>query len=89
MDERVYRSVLAMLSGEFTSEGFTAFRPILVRDRQTGRIKARPGAQRLAVTSGGTHTRPRHLQRCHAPGGGWFQAPPGGGAGRGDGLRVP
>ena len=54
LDERVYRSVLAMLSGEFTSEGFTAFRPILVRDRQTGRIKARPGAQRLAVTSGGT-----------------------------------
>lgn len=54
LDERVYRSVLAMLSGEYTSEGFTAFRPILVWDRQTGRIKSRPGAQRLAVTSGGT-----------------------------------
>ena len=54
LDEQVYRSVLGMLSGAYTSQDFTAFRPILVWDHQTGTLTARPGAQRLAVTSGGT-----------------------------------
>ena len=54
LDQQVYRAVLGMLSGAYTSQDFTAFRPILVWDRQTGTLTARPGAQRLAVTSGGT-----------------------------------
>ncbi|WP_232342010.1 MULTISPECIES: ATP-dependent helicase [Bifidobacterium] len=54
LDQQVYRAVLGMLSGAYTSQDFTAFRPILVWDHQTGILTARPGAQRLAVTSGGT-----------------------------------
>ena len=54
LDQQVYRTVLGMLSGAYTSQDFTAFRPILVWDHQTGTLTARPGAQRLAVTSGGT-----------------------------------
>ena len=54
LDQQVYRAVLGMLSGAYTSQDFTAFRPILVWDHQTGMLTARPGAQRLAVTSGGT-----------------------------------
>ena len=54
LDQQVYRAVLGMLSGAYTSQDFTAFRPILVWDHQTGTLTARPGAQRLAVTSGGT-----------------------------------
>ena len=54
LDQQVYRAVLGMLSGAYTSQDFTAFRPILVWDHQTGKLTARPGAQRLAVTSGGT-----------------------------------
>ena len=54
LDQQAYRAVLGMLSGAYTSQDFTAFRPILVWDHQTGTLTARPGAQRLAVTSGGT-----------------------------------
>ena len=54
LDQQVYRAVLGMLSGAYTSQDFTVFRPILVWDHQTGILTARPGAQRLAVTSGGT-----------------------------------
>ena len=54
LDQQVYRAVLGMLSGAYTSQDFTAFRPSLVWDHQTGTLTARPGAQRLAVTSGGT-----------------------------------
>ena len=54
LDQQVYRAVLGMLSGAYTSQDFTAFRPILVWDHQAGTLTARPGAQRLAVTSGGT-----------------------------------
>ena len=54
LDQQVYRAVLGMLSGAYTSQDFTAFRPILVWDHQTSTLTARPGAQRLAVTSGGT-----------------------------------
>lgn len=54
LNVEVYHSVLAMLSGEFSSGGLNAFRPLLIWDRKSGRIAARPGAQRVAVTSGGT-----------------------------------
>jgi ATP-dependent Lhr-like helicase len=47
-------SVLDMLSGRYPSERFAELRPRLTWDRATDRLTARPGAQRLAVTSGGT-----------------------------------
>ena len=47
-------SVLDMLSGRYPSERFAELRPRLTWDRATDRLIARPSAQRLAVTSGGT-----------------------------------
>lgn len=47
-------SVLDMLSGRYPSDEFAELRPRLVWDRVTGMLVGRPGAQRLAVTSGGT-----------------------------------
>ena len=49
-----FESVLDMLSGRYPSEDFAELRPRLVWQRDTGVLTARPGAQRLAVTSGGT-----------------------------------
>jgi len=49
-----YEAVLDMLSGRYPSEDFAELRPRLVWQRDTGVLSARPGAQRLAVTSGGT-----------------------------------
>lgn len=46
-------SVLDMLSGRYPSIEFAELRPRLNWDRATGRLTPRPGAQRLAVTSGG------------------------------------
>jgi ATP-dependent Lhr-like helicase len=43
-----------MLSGRYPSEQFAELRPRLNWDRVTGELTGRPGAQRLAVTSGGT-----------------------------------
>ena len=50
----VLESVLDMLAGRYPSDEFAELRPRLVWDRHTGTLSARPGAQRLAVTSGGT-----------------------------------
>jgi ATP-dependent Lhr-like helicase len=47
-------AVLDMLAGRYPSDAFAELRPRLVWDRLTGTLHARPGAQRLAVTSGGT-----------------------------------
>ncbi|WP_188126777.1 ATP-dependent helicase [Actinoplanes lobatus] len=47
-------AVLDMLSGRYPSTAFAELRPRLVWDRTTDRLTGRPGAQRLAVTSGGT-----------------------------------
>ena len=47
-------AVLDMLSGRYPSEEFAELRPRLNWDRVTGDLVGRPGAQRLAVTSGGT-----------------------------------
>ena len=47
-------SVLDMLSGRYPSDEFAELRPRIVWDRVTGTLTGRPGAQRLAVTSGGT-----------------------------------
>ncbi|HEY6797841.1 MAG TPA: DEAD/DEAH box helicase, partial [Kineosporiaceae bacterium] len=50
----VLEAVLDMLSGRYPSDEFAELRPRIVWDRLTGVLTARPGAQRLAVTSGGT-----------------------------------
>jgi ATP-dependent Lhr-like helicase len=50
----VLEAVLDMLAGRYPSEEFAGLRPRIVWDRISGTIKARPGAQHLAVTSGGT-----------------------------------
>ena len=49
-----FDAVLDMLSGRYPSDEFAELRPRLVWDRVSGTITGRPGAQRLAVTSGGT-----------------------------------
>jgi ATP-dependent Lhr-like helicase len=49
-----YEAVLDMLSGRYPSDEFAELRPRLVWDRTAGTLSGRPGAQRLAVTSGGT-----------------------------------
>src|SRR5271157_825012 len=50
----VLEAVLDMLAGRYPSEDFAGLRPRIIWDRVAGAIRARPGAQRLAVTSGGT-----------------------------------
>jgi ATP-dependent Lhr-like helicase len=47
-------ATLDMLSGRYPSTAFAELRPRLVWDRAGDQLTARPGAQRLAVTSGGT-----------------------------------
>jgi ATP-dependent Lhr-like helicase len=47
-------AVLDMLAGRYPSTAFAELRPRLVWDRVGDVLTARPGAQRLAVTSGGT-----------------------------------
>ncbi|MTD53587.1 ATP-dependent helicase [Amycolatopsis pithecellobii] len=47
-------AVLDMLAGRYPSEEFGELRPRITWDRVTGQLRGRPGAQRLAVTSGGT-----------------------------------
>lgn len=54
LPRRVFDATLDMLSGRYPSGDFSAFRPKLVWNRETGILTVRPGAQLLAVTSGGT-----------------------------------
>ena len=49
-----YIAVLDMLSGKYPGDDFAELKPRIIWDRRTGELTARPGAQRLAVTSGGT-----------------------------------
>ncbi len=49
-----YDATLDLLSGRYPSDEFAELRPRLVWDRVAGTLTGRPGAQRLAVTSGGT-----------------------------------
>lgn len=49
-----FDATLDLLSGRYPSDEFAELRPRLVWDRAAGTISGRPGAQRLAVTSGGT-----------------------------------
>ncbi|BBY96064.1 DEAD/DEAH box helicase [Mycobacterium gallinarum] len=48
-----FEATLDLLSGKYPSTEFAELRPRLVYDRDAGTLIARPGAQRLAVTSGG------------------------------------
>jgi len=48
-----FEATLDLLSGKYPSTDFAELRPRLVYDRDTGTLTSRPGAQRLAVTSGG------------------------------------
>ncbi|MDT5043328.1 MAG: ATP-dependent helicase Lhr and Lhr-like helicase, partial [Actinoplanes sp.] len=54
LPDSALRAVLDMLSGRYPSTAFAELRPRLVWDRGTDELTGRPGAQRLAVTSGGT-----------------------------------
>lgn len=50
----LFESVLDMLSGRYPADSFANLRPRLIWDRTDDMVRARPGAQRLAITSGGT-----------------------------------
>ena len=49
-----FDATLDLLAGKYPSDEFAELRPRIVWDRTAGTIEGRPGAQRLAVTSGGT-----------------------------------
>jgi ATP-dependent Lhr-like helicase len=49
-----YEATLDLLAGRFPSDEFAELRPRVVWDRDLGTLTGRPGAQRIAVTSGGT-----------------------------------
>ena len=54
LSDQMLTAVLDLLSGRYPSDEFAELRPRLVWDRQRGVVRARQGAGRLAVTSGGT-----------------------------------
>ncbi|MBA3907648.1 MAG: DEAD/DEAH box helicase, partial [Pseudonocardiales bacterium] len=54
LSDDVLASVLDLLSGRYPSDEFAELRPRIVWDRVQGTLRGRAGAQRLAVTSGGT-----------------------------------
>ncbi|MUU70911.1 DEAD/DEAH box helicase [Pseudarthrobacter sp. GA104] len=49
-----FEATLDLLAGRYPSDEFAELRPRIIWDRNEGTIEGRPGAQRLAVTSGGT-----------------------------------
>jgi ATP-dependent Lhr-like helicase len=69
LPDAALHAVLDMLAGRYPSEDFAELRPRIVWDRVTDELRARPGAQRLAVTSGGTIP-DRGLFAVVTPGGG-------------------
>jgi ATP-dependent Lhr-like helicase len=54
LPDSALHATLDMLAGRYPSDEFAELRPRIVWDRVTGVLTGRPGAQRLAVTSGGT-----------------------------------
>src|SRR5919204_2808192 len=54
LSKDVFLAVLDMLAGRYPSDGFAELRPRLVWDRAAGTVRARDGAGRIAITSGGT-----------------------------------
>ncbi|WP_019202540.1 ATP-dependent helicase [Tsukamurella sp. 1534] len=53
LPDSAYEATLDLLSGRYPSEDFGELRPRVVWDRDAGTLTGRPGAGRLAVTSGG------------------------------------
>ncbi|HJT02160.1 MAG TPA: DEAD/DEAH box helicase [Pseudonocardiaceae bacterium] len=54
LPDSALHAVLDMLAGRYPSEEFGELRPRIIWDRVSDELRGRPGAQRLAVTSGGT-----------------------------------
>ncbi|MFI5056509.1 MAG: DEAD/DEAH box helicase, partial [Actinomycetota bacterium] len=54
LSDGVFRGVLDMLAGRYPSDAFAQLRPRVVWDRTGDTVRAREGAGRLAITSGGT-----------------------------------
>jgi ATP-dependent Lhr-like helicase len=54
LPDSALHAVLDMLAGRYPSEEFGELRARITWDRVTDELRGRPGAQRLAVTSGGT-----------------------------------
>ena len=54
LTDDVFAATLDLLAGRYPSEEFSELRPRIVWDRVTDTVRGRAGAQRLAVTSGGT-----------------------------------
>ena len=54
ISDALLESVLDLLAGKYPSDAFASLRPRIVWDRDADWFEARPGAQRLAVVSGGT-----------------------------------
>jgi ATP-dependent Lhr-like helicase len=54
LSREIFLAVLDLLAGRYPSDGFAELRPRLVWDRRTDVVRAREGAGRLAITSGGT-----------------------------------
>ncbi len=54
ISDQAFETTLDLLAGRYPSDEFAELRPRIIWDRITGKLQGRPGAQRLAVTSGGT-----------------------------------
>ena len=54
LSREVFDATLDMLAGRYPAEEFAELKPRLVWDRLENTVRGRAGAQRLAVTSGGT-----------------------------------
>ncbi|HZT96920.1 MAG TPA: DEAD/DEAH box helicase, partial [Chloroflexota bacterium] len=54
LGDRAFEATLDMLDGRYPADDFAELRPRIVWDRVNGTLRGRAGAQRLAVTSGGT-----------------------------------
>ena len=54
LSDEVLANVLDLLAGRYPSDEFSELRPRIVWDRVHNTLRGRAGAQRLAVTSGGT-----------------------------------
>ena len=54
LSDEVFGNVLDLLAGRYPSDEFSELRPRINWDRVEGVVRGRAGAQRLAVTSGGT-----------------------------------
>ncbi len=54
LSDDVFRETLDMLAGRYPSDQFSGLRPRVVWDRTQNRVRAREGAQHVAIVSGGT-----------------------------------